>query len=326
MRAAVVTRYGSPDVIQIRDVEKPSPKDNEVLIKVRAASVNPLDLTGMSGTPYFARLMGGLRKPKDTRLGTDVAGQVEAVGKNVARFKPGDEVFGLCRGSFAEYACTSETASFMSALAVKPERVTFEQAAAAPVAGLTALQGLRDKGNIQAGLKVLINGAAGGVGTFAVQVAKSYGADVTGVCSTRNVDMLRSLGADRVIDYTQEDFSKSGQRYDVLFDCIGNHSLRACRRVLNPGGRYVLIGAEHGRWISPVDSLIKALVVSCFVKDVVPLMAKGNNEDLAMLGEIIETGKVTPAIEKCYRLGEISEALRHLEGGHARGKIVIIVD
>jgi NADPH:quinone reductase-like Zn-dependent oxidoreductase len=326
MRAAVVTRYGSPDVVEIRDVEKPSPKDNEVLIKVRAASVNPLDLSGMSGTPYFARLMGGLRTPKDTRLGADVAGQVEAVGKDVNRFKPGDEVFGLCRGSFAEYACGPETASFFSALAMKPARVTFEQAAAAPVAGLTALQGLRDKGKVQAGSKVLVNGAAGGVGTFAVQIAKSYGADVTGVCSTRNVDMVRSLGADRVIDYTQENFTESGQRYDILLDCIGNHSLRACRRVLNPGGRYVWVGAEHGRWIGPIDSLIKALVVSWFVKDIVPFMAKGNNEDLAILGDLIETGKITPAIEKCYRLSEVPEALRHLEGGHARGKIVITVD
>jgi len=322
MKAAVVTRYGSPEVVQIRDVEKPVPKDNEVLIEIRAASVNPLDLTGMSGTPYFARLMGGLRTPKDTRLGADVAGQVEAVGKNVARFKPGDEVFGLCRGAFAEYACTSVTASFQSALALKPKQVTFEQAAAAPVAGLTALQGLR-KGNIQAGSRVLINGAAGGVGTFAVQIAKSLGADVTGVCSSRNVDMLRSLGADRVIDYTQEDFTKSGPRYDLLLDCIGNHPLRASRRILNPGGMCVVVGAEHGRWISPVDSLIKAFVVSWFVKDVVPFMAKGNNEDLTILGDLLETGKITPAIDKCYRLSDIAEALRHLEGGHARGKIVI---
>jgi NADPH:quinone reductase-like Zn-dependent oxidoreductase len=326
MRAAVVTKYGPPDVVEIRDVEKPVPKDSEVLIQVRAASVNPLDLTWMTGTPYFARLMGGLREPKDTRLGADVAGQVEAVGKSVTRFKPGDEVFGLCRGSFAEYACTSVTASFLSALALKPKQVTFEQAAAVPVGGLTALQGLRDKGNIQAGSKVLINGAAGGVGTFAVQIAKSYGADVTGVCSARNVNMLRSLGADRVIDYTQEDFTGSGQRYDVLLDCIGNHPLHACRRVLNPGGRCIVVGAEHGRWISPADSLIKALVLSCFVKDVVPLMAKGNNEDLAILGDLIATGKVTPAIDKYYRLGDAAAALRHLEGGHARGKIVITLD
>ncbi len=324
MRAAVVTRYGPPDVVQIKDVEKPVPKDHEVLIKVRAASLNPLDLTGMSGTPYFARLMGGLRTPKDTRLGADVAGDVEAVGKNVTRFKPGDEVFGLCRGSFAEYACGPETSSFLSALALKPERVTFEQAAVAPVAGQSALQALRDKGKVQAGSKVLINGAAGGVGTFAVQIAKSFGADVTGVCSTRNVDMVRSLGADRVIDYTREDFTKSGQRYDILLDCVGNHSLRACRRVLNPGGMCVVVGAEHGRWIKPLDRFIKALALSWFVKDVVPFMAKGNNEDLTILGDLLETGKITPAIEKCYRLSEISEALRHLEEGHARGKIVII--
>ena len=216
MKAAVYTRYGPPDVVQITDVEKPVPKDNEVLIKVRAASVNPLDWHYMRGTPYVLRVMAGLRKPKITRLGVDVAGQVEAVGRNVTQFKPGDEVFGSCRGAFAEYACTSE-----SALVMKPDNVTFEQAASVPVAAFTALQGLRDKGHIQPGQKVLINGAAGGVGTFAVQIAKSFGADVTGVCSTRNVDMVRSIGADHVIDYTQEDFTKSGQRYDLILDCVG---------------------------------------------------------------------------------------------------------
>jgi len=325
MRAAVVTRYGSPDIVQIRDVEKPVPKDNEVLIRVRAASVNPLDLTWMSGTPYFARLTGGLGTPKDTRLGADVAGQVEAVGKSITRFKPGDEVFGLSRGSLAEYVCALDTDSFFSALAIKPAGVTFEQAAAVPVAGLTALQGLR-KGGIKPGSKVLINGAAGGVGTFAVQIAKSFGSEVTGVCSTRNAEMLRSLGADRAIDYTREDFTRGGQRYDILLDCVGNHSLSESRRVLNPGGRYVGVGAEHGRWMSPVDRMIHALVVSWFAKDVVPLMAKGNGDDLAALGHLIESGKITPAIEKCYRLSDAAAALRHLAGGHARGKIVITVD
>src|SRR5271157_4614995 len=231
MKAVVYYNYGSPDVLKCEEIEKPTAGDNEVLIRVRAASVNPYDWHFMRGTPYFIRIMAGLLKPKDKRLGVDVAGQVEAVGENVTQLKPGDEVFGACRGAFAEYACTSE-----SALVMKPDNVTFGQAASVPVAAFTALQGLRDKGQIHPGQKVLINGAAGGVGTFAVQIAKSFGADVTGVCSTRNVDMVRSIGADRVIDYTQEDFTKSGQRYDLFFDSAGNHSWLACRRVLNRKG------------------------------------------------------------------------------------------
>jgi NADPH:quinone reductase-like Zn-dependent oxidoreductase len=231
MKAAVYTRYGPPDVVQIEDVGKPVPKDDEVLIRVRVASVNPYDWHFMRGMPYPVRMSAGLRRPKHTRLGVDAAGQVEAVGRNVTQFKPGDAVFGNCRGAFAEYACTPE-----SKLVMKPDNVTFEQAASVPIAAFTGLQGLRDKGHIQPGQKVLINGAAGGVGTFAVQIAKSLGAEVTGVCSTRNVDMLRSIGADRLIDYTQEDFTKSRQRYDVILDCVGNHSLLACTRVLNPKG------------------------------------------------------------------------------------------
>ncbi len=261
MKAAVYTRYGPPDVVQITDVEKPVPKDDEVLIKVRAASVNPLDWHFMGGTPYFVRILAGLRKPKITGLGVDVAGQVEAVGRNVTQFKPGDEVFGSCRGAFAEYACTPE-----SKLVMKPDNVTFEQAASAPVVAFTALQGLRDKGKIQPGQKVLINGAAGGVRTFAVQIAKSFGADVTGVCSTRNAAMVRSISADRVIDYTQEDFTKSGQRYDLIFDCVANHSLLACRRVLNPKGIYIAVGGPSGRWmIGPLARAITAPVLSRFV-------------------------------------------------------------
>ena len=262
MKAIVYHNYGSPDVLRFEEIEKPIAGDNEVLIKVRAASVNPLDWHFMRGTPYLVRLMAGLRKPKVTRLGVDVAGQVEAVGRNVTQFKPGDEVFGSCRGAFAEYACAPPS----RALVMKPDNVTFEQAASVPVAAFTALQGLRDKGHIQPGQKVLINGAAGGVGTFAVQIAKSFGADVTGVCSTRNVDMVRSIGADQVIDYTQEDFTKSGQRYDLIFDCVGNHSLSACRRVLNPKG--IL---RHGRRTErSVDdrssgSCDQALVLSRFV-------------------------------------------------------------
>ncbi|HJX82982.1 MAG TPA: NAD(P)-dependent alcohol dehydrogenase, partial [Candidatus Angelobacter sp.] len=219
---------------QIEDVERPVPKDNEVLIKVRAASVNPLDAGLMKGKPHSFRILFGLRKPRLTRPGVDVAGQVEAVGRSVMQFKPGDEVFGICKGAFAEYVCAPE-----SGLAIKPENLAFEQAASAPVAALTALQGLRDKGHIQPGQKVLINGAAGGVGTFAVQIAKSFGADVTGVCSTRNVEMVRSIGADQVIDYTQQDFTESGKRYDLIFDCFVNHSLSACRRTLNPKGIYI---------------------------------------------------------------------------------------
>jgi NADPH:quinone reductase-like Zn-dependent oxidoreductase len=323
MKAALYSQYGPPDVVRIHDIDKPVPGDDEVLIKVRAASVNPLDWTWMRGKPYILRLMGGLRRPKDTRLGVDLAGQVEAAGRNVTRFKPGDEVFGMCRGAFAEYLCASESASFMSALAVKPRNLTFGQAAAVPVAALTALQGLRDKGRIQAGRKVLINGAAGGVGTFAVQIARSFGADVTGVCSTKNVSLVRSLGVDRVIDYTREDFTKGGQRYDLILDCVGNHSLFACRRVLNHGGMYIVVGAPHGSWIAPVDRLLKALVLSLIVRDVVPFIAKSGHADLAILRELTEAGKLTPVIDKCYKFSDVSEAVRYQEEGHARGKVVI---
>ena len=323
MKAIVYYHYGSPDVLKCEEIEKPTAGDDEVLIKVRAASVNPLDWHFMRGTPYFVRIMAGLRKPKITRLGVDVAGQVEAVGRNVTQFKPGDEVFGSCRGAFAEYACASE-----SALVVKPANVTFEQAAAVPVAAFTALQGLRDKGQIQPGQKVLINGAAGGVGTFAVQIAKSFGADVTGVCSTRNVDMVRSIGADQVIDYTQEDFTKSGQRYDLIFDSVGNHSLSACRRVLNPKGIYVAVGGPDGRWlIGPLARRSQALVLSRFVSQkLVMFLARWSKEDLTVMHELMEAGKVTPVIDRRYRLSEVPEAIRYLEEGHARGKVVITLE
>jgi NADPH:quinone reductase-like Zn-dependent oxidoreductase len=320
MKAAVYTRYGPPDVVQITDVEKPSPQDDEVLIRVRAASVNPLDWHFMRGTPYFLRIMTGLLNPKDPRLGVDVAGQVEAVGRNVTQFQPGDAVFGSCRGAFAEYACTPE-----SALVTKPENVTFEQAASVPVAAYTALQGLRDKGQLQPGHKVLINGAAGGVGTLAVQIAKSFGAEVTGVCSTRNVDLVRSLGADRVIDYTQEDFTKGGQRYDLIFDCVGNHSLSAYRRVLSPKGTYIAVGGPSGRWmIGALAGSVAALVLSRFVsQNFVMVLAKRSKEDLTLVQKLMESGKVTPVIDKRYRLSEVPEAIRYLEEGHARGKVVI---
>jgi NADPH:quinone reductase-like Zn-dependent oxidoreductase len=331
MKAAVYTRYGSPDVVQTKDVAKPVPKDKEVLIRVRAASINPLDEGLMKGG---GRMVTGLRKPKVTRLGVDVAGHVEAVGRNVTQFKPGDQVFGVCisdpqasalrvwipQGAFAEYACAPE-----SALVMKPDNVTFEQAASAPVAAFTALQGLRDKGHIQPGHKVLINGAAGGVGTFAVQIAKSFGAKVTGVCGPRNVDMVRSIGADRVIDYTLEDFTKSGRRYDLLFDCIGNHSLLACTRVLNPTGICVMVGEKSGRgMIGILARLITALVLSRFVSQkLVTFLARPKKEDLTIMRELMATGKVKPVIDRCYSLSEVPEAIRYLAKGHAQGKVVI---
>jgi NADPH:quinone reductase-like Zn-dependent oxidoreductase len=326
---AAYTRYGPLDVVEVNSLDKPVPRDNEVLIKVRAASVNPLDWKTMTGGPYIVRILLGLRKPKIKQLGVDVAGQVEAVGRNVTQFKPGDAVFGTCRGAFAEYACTCQSAKLMkSALVMKPDNVTFEQAAAAPVAALTALQGLRDKGRIQPGQKVLINGAAGGVGTFAVQIAKSFGTDVTGVCSTRNVDMVRSIGADRVIDYTQEDFTKGEQRYDLLFDNVGNHSLSACRRVLNPKGILIMVGAPNDvRVIDLLARLIGALVLSPFVSQkLITFIARSNEEDLTIVGELMATGKVTPVIDRRYSLSEIPEALRYLEEGHARGKVAITLE
>ena len=342
MKAAVYSRYGHPDVLQIKDVEKPVPKDNEVLIEVRAASVNPLEAGVIKGVPYLVRVLFGLPKPNDTRLGVDVAGRVEAVGRNVAQFKAGDEVFGVCisdpqasalrvwipQGTFAEYACAPE-----SALVTKPDHITFEQAASAPVAAFTALQGLRDKGQVQPGQKVLINGAAGGVGTFAVQIAKSFGAQVTGVCSTRNVDMVRSIGADHVIDYTkqdytQEDFTKRGQRYDLIFDCIGNHSLSACRRVLNPKGILIMVGDLTGRRMTALLArLITALVLSRFVSQkFVTFLARPNKEDLTVLRDLMQAGKVKPVIDKRYSLSEVPDAIRYLGGKHVRGKVVISLE
>jgi NADPH:quinone reductase-like Zn-dependent oxidoreductase len=327
MKAAIYTRYGPPDVVEIKDVEKPTPKGNEVLIKVCAAALNPYDWHFMRGLPYLVRVFAGLRKPKVTRLGFDVAGAVESVGRNVTRFKPGDKVFGACSGAtagaFAEYACASE-----SALAVKPDNVTFEQAACAPMATLTALQGLRDKGQIRPGQKVLINGAAGGVGSFAVQIAKSFGADVTGVCSTKNVDMVRSIGAGQVIDYTQQDFTKSGQRYDLIFDAVGNHSLSACKRALNPQGILVMAGGKADRWmIGPLARALQAGVLSRLgSQKLVGLFAKSSKQDLAIMHDLMASGKVTPVIDRRYGLGETPDAIRYLEQGHARGKVVIALE
>src|SRR5271155_2129745 len=325
MKAIVYRDYGSADVLRCEEIEKPVPGVDEVLIRVRAASVNPLDWKVMSGGPFIVRMLLGLGKPKIKRPGVDVAGTIEVTGKNVTQFKQGDEVFGTCRGAFAEYGTSKSGTGVKSALVKKPDNVTFEQAASIPVAGLTALQGLRDHGRIQTGQSVLINGAAGGVGTFAVQIAKAFGAKVTGVCSTRNVDMVRSIGADRVIDYTQEDFTKSRQRYDLFFDCIGNHSLTACRHILNPKGTLIMVGAPgDGPLTGLLARLIGALVLSQFGKQkMVFFIAKMNQEDLTILGGLMETGKVTPVIDRCYGLSEVPEALRYLEEGHARGKVVI---
>jgi NADPH:quinone reductase-like Zn-dependent oxidoreductase len=320
MKAIVYHNYGSPDVLRYEDVEKPTAGNDEVLIRVRAASVNPLDWRLMKGRPYVGRIVFGLRKPKITRPGVDVAGQVEAVGGNVTRFKPGDEVFGACRGAFAEHVCAPQ-----SALAMKPSNVTFEEAACAPVAAFTALQGLRDKGRIQPGQKVLIHGAAGGVGTLAVQIAKSFGAEVTGVCSTRNVDMVRSLGADHVIDYTREDFTNNGRYYDLVFDLISDHSLLECRRVLNPRGIYIGAGiGTSGPVIGLLARGIGTLVLSRLgTQKFAIFVARRNEEDLNITRELMEAGKITPVIDRRYTLREVPEAIRYLAEGHARGKVVI---
>jgi NADPH:quinone reductase-like Zn-dependent oxidoreductase len=327
MKAVVYTNYGSPDVLEIRDIKKPVPNDDQVLIKVRTASINPLDWHFMEGTPYIMRAIGvGLRKPKDPRLGVDYAGTVEAVGKNVTQFKPGDEVLGGKSGAFAEYVCARAD----RAIVLKPANITFEQAASVPIAAITALQGLRDKGKIQPGQKVLINGASGGVGTFAVQIAKSFGADVTGVCSTRNLDMVRSLGADRVIDYTKEDFTKSGQRYDLILDNVGTQPLSGFRRVLNPNGILVMIGGggpNDGGLIGPLGRPVKALLLSPFISQKMGmLMAELNKKDLTILGDLMQSGKITPVIDRTYPLSQIAEAIRYLEQGHARGKVIITVE
>jgi NADPH:quinone reductase-like Zn-dependent oxidoreductase len=316
MKAAIYSRYGPPDVVQITDVEKPVPKENEVLIRVRAASVNPLDWHFVRGTPHILRLGAGLRKPKITRLGVDVAGHVEAVGRNVTQFKPGDEVFGVCRGAFAEYACATE-----DKLALKPANSSFEHAAAVPVAAISALQGLRDKGRIRRGHKVLVDGASGGVGTFAVQIAKSFGAEVTAVCSTRKVDTARSLGADHVIDYTREDFTQSGQRYDLILGANAHHSIFDYRRALSQDGTYVMVGgggvqALQALSLGPLLSLLGSKRL-CFVS------AKIKERDLVLLKDLLEAGKVVPVICKRYPLSGVAEALRYLEEGHAQGKVVI---
>jgi len=322
LKAITYHRYGSPDVLDFEEVDEPVAKDDEVLIRVRAASVNPRDWHFMRGLPYIMRPIG-LRIPKDGGFGSDVAGQVETVGKAVTRFRPGDEVFAhVLSGGFAEYTCVPE-----DVLGLKPANLTFEQAAAVPLAALTALQGLRDHGQIQPGQKVLIIGASGGVGTFAVQLGKSFGADVTGVCSTRNLDLVRSIGADHVIDYTKEDFTQSGQKYDLVFQLAGTRSPSDCRRALTSKGKLLLSSGESdGRWIGPLDRIIKAVVLSPFVSQRLGAFeAKRSKEDLQVLKELIESGKVSPVIDRTYPLSETAEAIRYLEAGHARGKVVITV-
>jgi NADPH:quinone reductase-like Zn-dependent oxidoreductase len=320
MKAIVCTEYGPPDVLQLKEVEKPTPKDNEVLIEVHAASVNYADWAFVRGKPFLVRLMGaGLLKPKNTILGADIAGRVEAVGRNVKQFQPGDEVFGDISecgfGGFAEYVSVPE-----NALALKPTNMTFEEAAAVPQAATTALQGLRDTGQIQPGQKVLINGASGGIGTFAVQIAKSFGAEVTGVCSTRKMDMVRSIGADHVIDYTQEDFTQKEQRYDLIIDIVANRSVSDYTRALSPKGSYVAIAFNPSSlFLGPLTSMTGS-------KKVGSLSAKSSVKDLVYMKELIEAGKVVPVIDRRYPLSEVAEAVRHYGERHARGKVVITVE
>jgi len=324
MKAIVYTKYGSPDVLQLQEVEKPTPKDDQVLVKVHAVSLNAADLHLLRADPFLIRLSSGFLKPKHTILGSDIAGRVEAVGSNVKQFKPGDDVFGDISGcgwgGFAEYVCVSETA-----LALKPTNLTFEQAAAVPMAAVTALQGIRYAGQILPGQKVLINGASGGVGTFAVQLAKSFGAEVTAVCSTKKVDMARSIGADHVIDYTKEDFAKNGQQYDLILAANGDRSISDYRRALSPKGIYVQTGGSmaqmsqamiQGPWISMTGSKKMGNMG----------VAKPNQKDLVFMKELLEAGKVVPVIDRCYPLSEVADALRYLEEGHARGKVVITVE
>jgi NADPH:quinone reductase-like Zn-dependent oxidoreductase len=317
MKAIVYTKYGSPDVLELKEVEKPTPKDDEVLVKVHAASLNAYDWHVMRGKPFLVRLMGfGLLKPKKQILGADMAGRVEAVGRNVKQFQPDDEVFGTISGSFAGYVCARE-----KYLALKPTNMSFEEAAAVPMAGVTALQGLRDEGKIQPGQKVLINGASGGVGTYAVQIAKMFGAEVTAVCSTRNLEQARSIGADHVIDYTKEDFTKSGQHYDLIFAANGYHSLSDYKRALTPKGIYVMAGGSKAQIFQAM--LMGSLMSKKGGKKMGGVGAKRSQKDLAILKELLEAGRIVPVIDKRYPLSETAEALRYLGEGHARGKVVI---
>jgi NADPH:quinone reductase-like Zn-dependent oxidoreductase len=316
--------YGSADLLRYEDIVKPTPAEHEVLVRVRAASVNPLDWHEMEGKPYMVRMDDGFGKPDSPKFGVDFAGTVEAVGKSVTRFKPGDEVFGGKFGAFAEYVAVPED----HAIALKPTNVTFEQAASVPIAAITALQALRDRGHVHAGQKVLVNGASGGVGTFAVQIAKSFGAEVTGVCSTRNVAMVRLLGADRVIDYTREDVTRGAEHFDVIVDNVSTHSLLDYKRIMNPEGIYVMIGTtDPGNWFGWLVKPLEGMVLSWFVSQHFGLMlADLNADDLARLATLMASGKLTPAIDRRYTLIEAPEALRYVEQGHARGKVVLTLD
>jgi NADPH:quinone reductase-like Zn-dependent oxidoreductase len=322
MKAIAYSKYGPPDILQLKEVERPAPQDNEVLVRVYAASVNPLDWHYLRGTPLMARLSMGLGKPKNSRLGADVAGVVEAVGRNVKQFQPGDAVFGESRmGSLGEFVCCAE-----DKIEQKPANVTFEEAAAVCVAAVTALQGISDSGQLKPGQKVLINGASGGVGTFAVQIAKSIGAEVTGVCSTRNLEMVRSIGADHVIDYTQNDFTKNGQQYDLIIDNVGNRSVFDLKRALTPTGTCVIIGfSSTGRLIQAV--LLGALVSKTGSQKIGLMpVANVNKKDMGILKELLETGKIVSVIDRRYPLSQAAEALRYLEEGHARGKVIVTVE
>jgi len=323
MKAIVYYNYGSPDVLKLEEIQKPTPSEDEVLVKVHAASVNAGDWRAVRADPFFIRLGGGLLKPKNKMLGIDIAGQVEAAGRNVKQFQPGDEIFGdlyyAGLGAFAEYACADE-----NVLALKPANLTFEEAAAVPGAGITALRGLRDYGQIQPGQKVLINGASGGVGTFAVQIAKSFGADVTGVCSTSKLDMVRSIGADQVIDYTQEDFTQNRQRYDLILDIGANRSLSDYKRALSPKGIYVLAGFSMAAMLRVMS--LGPLFSMTGSKKFVVLMPKLDPKAMVFMKELLEAGKVVPVIDRRYPLSEVPEAIRYLEEGHARGKVVITVE
>jgi len=324
MKAIVQPCYGAPAVLRLEDIAKPTPVDNRMIVKVRAASANPYDWHMLRGEPYIMRAMTGIGTPDDTRFGVDFAGTVESVGKNVSKFKPGDEVFGGRTGAFAQYVSVAESGS----LAMKPTNMTFEQAAAAPMAAITALQALRDEGKVRSGQSVLINGASGGVGTFAVQIAKAYGAKVTGVCSTRNAAMVRAIGADEVIDYTQEDFTRGGQRYDLIVDTVGSHSIAEYRRVLTPRGTLVMVGSQDkGHWIGAMSALIGVWVTAPFASQkLAGLMADLDPKDMDILRELMQSGKVTPVIDRRYTLQEASEAIGYVEQGHSHGKVVIAVE
>lgn len=320
MQAVLYSCYGGPEVLQVVTAEKPVPAENEILVKVKVAGVNPLDWHYMRGSPYFMRLGSGMGAPDDQRLGVDFSGTVEAVGSAVADFKPGDDVFGGAPGAFAEYMKVKASRSVVK----KPANIPHEEAASVAIAALTALQGLRDEGALQAGQHVLINGASGGVGTFAVQIAKSMGAQVSGVCSTRNVPMVKSLGADHVFDYKQEDFIDSGQKFDLILDMVGNRSVLELRSVLKPEGRLVMVGGPSGNWLGPLKNILGALVVSPFVsQEMNMMMAKLDKEDLVTLAELMENGQLKPAIDRRYPLSDIAEAIRYSESGRARGKILI---